>query len=141
MSKTRAKIVGCILEHDGKILLLLRHSHKPDGDTWALPGGKADPGETDKQAIVRELYEETGYRATESELEYLGAFPFTSPRNEDYIYATFSVKLDGPHAVALEESAHADFKWVTVEQADARDDLIYGLHDLFRLIGYIKEGK
>ena len=131
------RIVGCFLEHDGKFLILLRHAHKPDGGTWGLPAGKVEPDESDKHAMVRELREETGYHATEEELEHLGDFPFTSSRGEQYVFATFRVKLDDPHELVVEEAAHADHKWVTPEECYARTDLIDGAHELLRLVGYI----
>jgi len=38
--------------------------HRPRYDDWSLPKGKVDPGETAPVAAVREVYEETGQRAT-----------------------------------------------------------------------------
>jgi 8-oxo-dGTP pyrophosphatase MutT (NUDIX family) len=36
--------------------------HRPRYDDWSLPKGKLDPGESHKQAAVREVREETGLR-------------------------------------------------------------------------------
>ena len=38
--------------------------HRPTYDDWSLPKGKVDPGETDEEAALREIEEETGVRAT-----------------------------------------------------------------------------
>jgi 8-oxo-dGTP pyrophosphatase MutT (NUDIX family) len=38
--------------------------HRPKYDDWSLPKGKVDPGESDEQAAVREVEEETGIRCT-----------------------------------------------------------------------------
>ena len=38
--------------------------HRPRYDDWSIPKGKVDPGETDEQAALREVEEETGVRAT-----------------------------------------------------------------------------
>ena len=38
--------------------------HRPRYDDWSLPKGKGDPGETDEEAALREVEEETGVRAT-----------------------------------------------------------------------------
>ncbi|MEA5364095.1 NUDIX hydrolase [Amycolatopsis sp., V23-08] len=37
--------------------------HRPRYDDWSLPKGKLDPGETTAEAAVREIREETGFRA------------------------------------------------------------------------------
>ena len=54
------KTVGAILVKDGKVLLVNR-GHEPFRYTWTLPGGHIDEGETDIQAVVREVKEETGF--------------------------------------------------------------------------------
>ncbi len=38
--------------------------HRPHRQDWSLPKGKLEPGETDEQAAVREVEEETGFRCT-----------------------------------------------------------------------------
>lgn len=45
---------------DGKILLV---REKLDGDRWTLPGGWADPCQTPSEAVVREIFEESGFEA------------------------------------------------------------------------------
>lgn len=45
------------LWHDDRRLLLVFNRHR---QCWELPGGMIDPGETPRQAAVRELHEETG---------------------------------------------------------------------------------
>jgi hypothetical protein len=49
------------------------------------------------------------------------------------------VVIDKPHDVILEESAHQDYMWISASEADKRKDLILGLHELFRLTGYIQQ--
>ena len=38
--------------------------HRPRYDDWSLPKGKVDPGETDEEAALREVEEETAVRST-----------------------------------------------------------------------------
>jgi 8-oxo-(d)GTP phosphatase len=44
----------------GRIKVLV--AHRPRYDDWGLPKGKHDPGESDEQAALREVLEETGFR-------------------------------------------------------------------------------
>lgn len=132
------RVVGCFLEYDNKFVLLHRLPHKVDGDTWGLASGKVEAGESDIEAMQRELYEETGYRASSSEIETLSIDDFISPRGDTVTFITHRVKLQKPHHVVIEEAAHSEFRWVTIDEADAMDNLIHGLHDLFRIVGFVK---
>lgn len=42
---------------------MIRRGHEPGRGLWSIPGGRVDPGESDDEAVVRELVEETGVRA------------------------------------------------------------------------------
>lgn len=58
-SKVREGSRGIVVQ-DGKILL----SHEENTDYWLLPGGGLEAGETPEECCVREVLEETGYRAS-----------------------------------------------------------------------------
>src|SRR5690606_24216528 len=65
MSKPFIRVAaGLILDDLGRLLLGQRPEGKPWSGWWELPGGKIEPGETVEQALVRELDEELGIRAT-----------------------------------------------------------------------------
>lgn len=73
---------------DGRVLLTHeRHPETPE-PFYSLPGGKVDWGEDPEQAVVRELYEETGYQAASVRLlKRLDADPRKKMIVSVYIYA------------------------------------------------------
>jgi 8-oxo-dGTP diphosphatase len=52
------RAAGGVVCRDGRVAVV----HRPRYDDWSLPKGKLDPGETDEEAAVREVHEETGLR-------------------------------------------------------------------------------
>ena len=63
---------NAILVHNDKILLLLRDDIPTisDPNTWCLPGGVVDEGETIHEAVKRESFEEIGI--VPKNLKYIG---------------------------------------------------------------------
>jgi 8-oxo-dGTP diphosphatase len=60
----RLQCVGAVItDQSGRLLLILR-GHEPGLGLWSIPGGRVEPGETDAQAVVREVLEETGLQVT-----------------------------------------------------------------------------
>ena len=68
----RASIVvvaAALFDRDGRVLIAQRPPGKPLAGRWEFPGGKVDAGESERQALVRELREELG-------IEVVAARPF-----------------------------------------------------------------
>lgn len=89
-------LVVCVWVYDGNghILLTRRAKEKSFHGTWENSGGAAKAGETSRQAIARELFEETGIRAGEEEFEFL-----CSDRDKNIFYDFYCLK----RRVSLEE--------------------------------------
>lgn len=63
----------------GNRVMLLRYDE--NGGFWATPGGSLEPGETQEQAVVRELREELGG-------EHADLGPLLANRAKDHLVAS-----------------------------------------------------
>lgn len=102
--------VGAIIEDNGKILLIKRN-HEPFKDFWGLPGGHIDKEEAPKQAIIREVKEETN-------LEFTPKFFTKAEENFKEInwhasVVFFTGAWDGKVKLSKE---HTEFGWYTQDQ-------------------------
>ena len=52
--------VGAVIKDDAGRLLLIKRGHDPGRGLWSVPGGRVEAGETDEEAVAREVREETG---------------------------------------------------------------------------------
>ncbi|GAA2972029.1 NUDIX domain-containing protein [Actinokineospora diospyrosa] len=50
---------GLVRDERGR-LLLIRRGRDPGAGLWSIPGGKVEQGESDHEALTREMREETG---------------------------------------------------------------------------------
>ena len=104
-------LVVCVWVYDGhgKLLLTRRAPEKTFAGTWENSGGAAKAGETSLQAIRRELFEETGIRAEESEFELLD-----SVKDNASFYDHYCIRRSTPLSqIVLQPGETSAAKWVT----------------------------
>lgn len=107
-------LVVCVWVYDGKgnILLTRRAPEKTYAGTWENSGGAAKAGETSRQAIRRELFEETGIRAEEHEFELLG-----SGRDHSAFYDYYCLRREVPvEQIVLLPGETDAVRWATFEE-------------------------
>lgn len=112
-----AAAVVPFLEAD-RILMIRQYRYATAGELLEIPAGKLDPGEAPEACAVRELEEETGYRA--GRIEKLGAI-WTSPGFTDEIIHLFAAYDLVPTAQRLEPDEIIQL--VPMRLADALDGL------------------
>ncbi|MDZ4761069.1 MAG: (deoxy)nucleoside triphosphate pyrophosphohydrolase [Alphaproteobacteria bacterium] len=72
---------AALVRADGRLLLAQRPEGKPMAGLWEFPGGKVEPGESLRLALVRELREELGIGVAP---DHLDAFTFASHAYGDF---------------------------------------------------------
>ena len=107
-------LVVCVWVYDGagNLLLTRRAPGKSFAGTWENSGGAAKAGETSRQAIARELFEETGIRAGEEEFELL-----SSDRDRNAHYDFYCLKRQTPlEEIVLLPGETDDVQWASMLQ-------------------------
>ncbi len=128
MDKPRQRLAARLVILDLKNHLLLCQYRRGTGCYWATPGGGLEPGETHRQAALRELAEETGLSATVGEELWTYSFTFELDgravcQNERY----FLVRLD-----CVEPEVHNSspepilrLKWWSMAELHRTDQTVY----------------
>jgi 8-oxo-dGTP diphosphatase len=62
--RRKIRVVGAMIEKDGRYLITQRPPSATLPLLWEFPGGRVEPGESDPQALARELSEEMGIEVT-----------------------------------------------------------------------------
>ena len=130
-----------LMVRDGEVLLTRMSARTRIEGRWTLPGGGVDHGEDPRDALRREIYEETGLTAEPGRVLDVHATHFTGARSdgvvEDYhgIHLIFEAELDAdsrdasPHVVEADSTTgHAE--WVSLERAQELDLLGAAEHAL-----------
>jgi len=113
--KKQIKVVGAVIVHDGLILCAQRGLQGSIPGMWEFPGGKIEPDETPRDALVREISEEL-----ECEVNVGGLITTTA---HEYDFAiieltTFYCELLSGTPVLTE---HEAVKWLRPEQLASLD--------------------
>ena len=112
----RFQIVSCYVEHDGEILMLHRYENKSQGGKWGLPAGKMEEGESEQDAMVREIKEETGLLISTKSLKYFDTL-YVNHSGRDFIYHMFSIKLPLRPMVTINDYEHQTYQWISPQNA------------------------
>jgi len=104
----KIRVVASVIERDGQLLVCQRPAHKRHGGLWEFPGGKVEEGESDVEAVARELDEELGVRVLSVGPE---EFSMADPGSH-FVIVFLPVEIEGEPR-CLE---HAQLAWVVEEE-------------------------
>ena len=104
--------VGAVVHDDAGRILLVRRGRAPATGLWSIPGGRIETGESDADAVVREVREETGLIVAVGRLA--GRVVRAGPGGVVYDIADYECQAVGGDLVAGDDAA--DVRWVSREE-------------------------
>ena len=126
--------VGTLIEHDGKILLLLRGSQEETSPgTWGLAAGRLEAGEEPAEAALREIEEETGHQARKEDLIDAGTHHWQSP-GKDVTFHAYRLPVKERIRVKLDPAEHESYAWKTPREILELENPIPGLRELITAV-------
>lgn len=128
----RAEVaVGAVVRHDGH-LLLIRRAKAPQAGRWSLPGGRVEPGERLRDAVAREVLEETALRVDVGEpvgwVERIG-------EGHHFVILDFAATVVGDATLQAGDDA-AEARWVALDEVGTLD-LVDGMLTFLREHGVV----
>ena len=110
--------VSAVIVCDGSILLVKR-GFEPNRGLWSFPGGRIEPGETAREAVEREVMEETSLRIEVGDVA--GVYDMIS-RDGDlllfhYIVINFHGQVISGELTAASDAA--DARWFKFDELSA----------------------
>lgn len=115
-----------IFNNECKILIVKRSENTNwCPGCWAIVGGKIEKGEIPDQALVREVWEETGIKMTKYKLKKV-------IKNNNIIEYLYLSKVEDDFVELNDE--HTDYKWASIEDIKSLDNKV---PDLLNYIKYV----
>jgi mutator protein MutT len=122
--------VGAIVVADDALLMVKRR-RAPAAGQWSIPGGRVEPGEQLRQAVVREVREETGLAVIVGDLA--GWVERIHDDHHFVILDFFAGPVESARRLTAGDDAAAA-RWVPYAEI-AELDLVDGLLDFLRGVG------
>jgi len=107
---------GLIFNSEGKALLVKSDKWR---DHYCIPGGHIELGETMREALLREIKEETGLDVHDVEFALMQEFIFDEAFHEErhFLFLDFVCQTDAQEDEVALNYENQDYTWVFLEEA------------------------
>lgn len=110
-------VKALLQNEEGKYLFMKRAEPFP-GEMeaiWDIPGGRITPGETQQEALLREVREETGVTLT-SIIGVLGVQDILRVFQKHIVRVTYLAVCKDVHDIKLDPKEHSAYKWMSLNE-------------------------
>lgn len=101
----------------GEVVMIEQYRHGTDSITLEIPGGVVDPGEEPHATALRELTEETGYRATDAHL--LGSLHPNPAIQGNMVHTYLCENVEYVAAPIFDSTEHTAVRLVALDRVPA----------------------
>lgn len=109
----RVVVAGAVYDQ-GRLLAARRSAPAELAGRWELPGGKVEPGESPREALVRELREELGIEVEPGE-----RIPGEWPLSPGYVLQVWTARVLSGEPRPLQD--HDELRWLSGQEWDSVD--------------------
>lgn len=108
-----------VLNERNEVLIQKRSANKKQApNKYGLCAGHIDPNETEKEAAVREVFEETGVKINEEDLQFIDIYVNTDEGNKHFKYI-YLVRTDKKiEDMVMQEEEVSELKFITIPELE-----------------------
>lgn len=115
MSKKLIEVVGAAIIDGNNVLAMQRSDQMTLSGLWEFPGGKVEIGETETDALIREIKEEL-----DTDIEIID---YLDEASYDYSFGTVRLKVYTAKIISgdITLKEHSDKKWLKADELNTLD--------------------
>jgi 8-oxo-dGTP diphosphatase len=115
MSKRTVRVVAALVAAGGRYLITQRRATAVLPNLWEFPGGRVETGETDAQALAREICERLGVQIEVGQMISFVSHPYEHYNVDLYLYECQLMTRE------LQTLGVQAFRWITSDGFDELD--------------------
>ncbi len=119
-------IVHAFIKNDDSVLILKRNKWRAgnrlnaEPEKWDFAGGTVEKGELPKDAVIREVFEETGLKAKVNKIIYESS-NYDESKDKVFITLVYECTVLSDVNVKINEEEHSAFEWVKIDEIKEKD--------------------